>query len=439
MTTSAAGQGKFRRGSASIYVVIFTTLLLTVTTGSFIRIVLRDNIGSIKLDSSQSALDAAKIGIEDAKIALLKYHRCLTEGLTGTITTGDGTVNCNDVIAIMRDDTANTDCNIVQKILGQDYVAGSEIPIGTKTNLTDAEVQGEYLDQAISCVLINEEKDDYRAALANSDPPQSKLVPLRTTSTKQITHVKIQWFAHEDGAATSNAKGGDDNNKKTGNDKNTAMLKDIDYNTQQQPSPLYVQLLQAYKDFSISDFYMSEGQKTDSAAVLFVPKSGARTTPTVPKDRFAASNDKTPNQPIPVGCADDGNYHCSAIIELPEPINGDRTSLNGGASFLRLMIPYGNPYTQYSVQLCADSACVSNNDGVCDPGEICFTVQSTISSTGRAGETFRRLEERVEFVDNKFPLPQYALNLDSEIVKNFYVTRNNWGGDNAGEVPGLTP
>ena len=424
---------QYRKGAASLYVVIFTTLLLAITSTSFIRIVLRDTIGSGELDSSQAAYDAALAGIESAKIALLKYHRCLTEGLTGTITTGGGTVNCDDVVAVMQNENASTDCNIVQKILGQSYVSGGEIPLATSTIVNEDDLRGEYLDQAISCVLITEEEDDYRGALANSDPPQSKLVPIRTTSTTPITHVRIEWFASNDGANTTNTRGGGINNKPSaglaGLGENTGMLNGTNYNTSAQVSPLYVQLLQTSTEFNIAEFYLNEGNSTDSAAVLFVPNNGAKTTPVVTRDRFAQSNSKTPNQPVAVGCSTTGNYRCSAIIELPDPIGG--VARNSGASFLRLMIPYGNPYTQYSVTLCA-----AGPD--CAPGRIRFAVQSTISSVGRAGDSFRRVEERVEFVDNKAPLPQYALNIGSSIDKNFYVTVNNWGGANYGEAVNMS-
>jgi hypothetical protein len=426
-----------------MYVVVFTTLLLAITTTSFIRIVLRDNLGSIQMDNSQAALNAADMGIETAKIALQRYHRCLTEGLTGTITTGGETIDCDNIIAVMRDESASTDCGIVQKIMGYSYVTGAEMPLGTITNVGEDELRGAELDQAVTCVLINEEQDNYRGALANSDPPQSKLVPLRTTSSQQITHVKVQWFAREDGGNTVNGRSGESNNNSANpvnpiDIKNAGMLNSTNYNEQQQPSALYVQFLQANKEFNLSELYMSEGDHTNSAMVLFVPHNGAKTTPVVGAANFAASNNKTQNQPIPVGCSAAQNFYCSAIIELPAPINGSIGTRNVGASFLHLMIPYGNPYTQYSVQLCGDASCVSNQNDDCDPGEICFSVQSTITSTGRAGDSFRRIETRVEFVDSNFPLPQYALNINSSIDKNFYVTRNNWGGDNAGEAVNMS-
>jgi hypothetical protein len=233
MTTSvieATKYNRYRRGAASLYVVVFTTILLATVTGSFIRIVLRDTIGSIQSDASQAAYDAAMIGVENAKLALLKYHRCLTEGLTGTITTDDVEVNCDDVIAVMKDESAASDCNIVQKILGQDYVVGGEQAIFTKTNISSDEARGENLDQAITCVLITEEEDDYRGALANSAPPQSKLVPLRTTSSRTVNYVKISWFDGGDGENTDNANSGDSNSKPAApgdEEKNTELLKDI--------------------------------------------------------------------------------------------------------------------------------------------------------------------------------------------------------------------
>jgi len=436
----------YRQGVASIYVVVFTTLLLAVTGGSFIRIVLRDTIGSIKLDSSQAALDAAYIGLEEGKIALTKYHRCLTEGLTGTIETGDGTVDCSRIVAVMQESTASTDCNIVQKILGQSYVSGSEIPITTNRDSVDPDdIKGENLDQAISCILISNEEDDYRGALANSTPPQSKLVPLRTTSIAPGKYVKIQWFSREDGNNTTYGRNHNMDNKSTDPAQHTGMLLNVNYNEDKRVSPLYVQLLQANRDFNLSEFYLNNGANTNSAAVLFIPTTADVGSTYLSAAQYAASNNKTStNQPVPVRCSTlSGNFLCSAIIELPTPINAANSGVcsvaalcprNAGANFLRLMIPYGNPYTQYAVTLCA---AVRPDKADCTD-TIPFTVQSSISSTGRAGDDFRRIETRVEFVDSQFPLPQYALNIDSSIEKNFYVTENNWGGVNYGEAVNMS-
>ena len=431
----------YRTGSASLYVVVFTTLLLAVTGGSFIRIVLRDTIGSVSFDNSQAALDAANIGLEMGKMALTKYHRCLTEGLTGTITTGDGEVDCSDVVYAMRQPDASSDCNIVTKILGDNYVVGSEVPIATNQNretLGPDEIVGDYLDQAITCVLINEEEDDYRGALANSTPPQSKLVPLRTSSARPVTHVKVQWFTSADGGNTTfspSAANVEASNKNVNKNKNTGLLVNADYNDRDQiVSPLYVQVLQAGTEFNLAEFYVNDnnGDLTDSAAVLFVPTRNSSAPAYVSKADFAKSNNKSPtNQPVPTKCDGSLSYYCSAIVELPEPIVGAGvTGRNIGASFLRVMIPYGNPYTQYSVTLC-DGVNAARTD--CNE-PIRFTVQSSISSTGRAGDDFRRTETRVEMIDSQFPLPQYALNINGDIDKNFYVTRSHWGGADYGEA-----
>jgi hypothetical protein len=105
------------------------------------------------------------------------------------------------------------------------------------------------------------------------------------------------------------------------------------------------------------------------------------------------------------------------------------------------MIPYGNPYTQYAVMLCgdSDSTCTqTNNDDSCDPNEICFAVQSHVSSTGRAGDSFSRIETSFELMDSMLLLPQDALNISGSIDKNFYVTENNWGGENYGVAGNLS-
>ena len=65
---------------------------------------------TINYNLSQSAYDSALAGIEDAKVALLRYHECISKG--------DYSSNvCSKAINAMRADGATENCDIVKDML----------------------------------------------------------------------------------------------------------------------------------------------------------------------------------------------------------------------------------------------------------------------------------------------------------------------------------
>ena len=60
-----------KKGAAAIYVVIFTATLLSIIALSFVRLMLSEMSRTTNYSLSQSALNSALAGIEDAKIVLL--------------------------------------------------------------------------------------------------------------------------------------------------------------------------------------------------------------------------------------------------------------------------------------------------------------------------------------------------------------------------------
>ena len=70
-------QQRFKKGVASFYIVAFSTLILVIVSASFATVILSEVTRTANEDLSQSAYDSALAGVEDAKVALLKYHQCL--------------------------------------------------------------------------------------------------------------------------------------------------------------------------------------------------------------------------------------------------------------------------------------------------------------------------------------------------------------------------
>lgn len=431
---------KYRKGAASMYAVIFTTLLLAVTTTSFIRIVLRDTIQTSGVNASQAAYDAALIGIENMKIVLQKYDKCKNESATPA----PGS-ECERLITALEDPEITSDCTLLARILFGDHFdsisSDFEIRVGEITtddsgwNETET-VDSEVMDQAITCVKTNQANRDYLARLTNVQ--QSKLVPLRTTELDAglIQTIKVSWFS-------SGNSGGTGFSSNT----NASLPKRVeDYETASNtsPSPLSIEFIQAGSPkFKLDEFELSKanGANTNSnvASLLLVPSSTA-TQSVIDANDFASTNDKSSSTTAPVLCNGGGggnNYFCTALIRIPVPIAS--AIRNVGATFLRVAIPYGNPSTDFSVSLCKEATfagCDRLTTAQAETNLAQILVQTTVESTGRSGDSFRRIQSRVEYVDTYFPLPMYALNTDAAIMKNSWATINNWGGVDYGAASG---
>jgi len=442
---SGQSRVKFLTGAASLYVVIFTTLLLGIITLGFIRIMLSEAVQTSETDLSQSAFDSALAGVEDAKVALLKYHDCISN-TSGT--------NCKNIIEAMRTEDATSNCDIVRDILGRQAGLEHETIIQSDTSGTGAE-----MEQAYTCVLIAENNDNYLGQL-NSNY-HSKVIPLRTTNINELNYVRIDWYSGANASVPGRAANlvKPNSTLTTGNkpssytdDANIGLLPALNSSNPSAPPVIGVQLFQTDGTFSLTEMDNNNSNRTNRGALYLTPYPAASSTSTIDivenssSTGFSASADKAINLPIPIKCQPNNNptntlFFCSAIIGIPKPYRG--TNRNEGSAFLRVFLPYGTPATDFSVALCR----VANKCGEGTADTIPFVgVQARIDATGRANDLFRRIESRIELVDVYFPFPEYSvaitpdLNTRDPIVKNFWVTKNNWGsgspttGVNSGQL-----
>lgn len=364
------------RGAVSLFIVIFTTLLVTVVTMSFIRIMLSDQRQATASDLSQSAYDSAQAGVEDAKRALLYYQSECAAG------------RCTDALSMMN----STACNgALVGVLGN--VSGQEVQV--QQSATDNALQ-----QAYTCVKIALQTRDYIGTLNTDD---SKLVPLVGVSS--FDTVRLEWFSAKDLQGTSTAV----NVPAFSPTGEPPLLNQTDWNsatTPNRPTLLRAQLMQfsASAGFELGDFDGGTNTVgTSNANTLFLyPTNIADSLKT-----FASNTRKVATKPTQVHCElglGAGGYACTATVTLPKPINeGNRSA------YLRLSALYKK--TNYRVML-LNTGSVVQFDG----------VQPQIDSTGRANDLFRRVQSRVEVIDATFPYPDVAVDTTGNFCKDFLVT-----------------
>lgn len=396
---------QYQSGAVSLFVVIFATLLITVVTVSFLRLMINDQNQATSSDLSQSAYDSAQAGVEDAKRALIRYQKICNE---------QGVSAC-DVAAAEIDDQA---CNqalanaLVIPDGSADNGAGGvgEVRVQQSSSQNDTD-----LDQAYTCVTIQLQTDDYVGSLAANS---SKLVPLVGTST--FNSVRVEWFTTQDISQTSS---GSYALSLQGPSAAQPLLAQSSWPSN-RPSVLRTQLMQYANSFTLSSFDTTTASSQSNANTLFLYPTSAVTASSesfVARDlrKTDPNGDTPPDQrsdtPLAVHCENNlsaGGYACSAVLNLPDPVGGSADQRRG---FLRLM-PFYNA-THFRVTLL--------NGGV--PVQF-DSVQPEVDSTGRADDLFRRVLSRVDLIDTSFPYPEAAVDLGGNLCKDFSVTDTTYIG-----------
>jgi len=387
--------GYRQKGEVSLFVVIFATLLLTIVTVSFVRIMVNNQQQASTIDLSQSAYDSAQVGVEDAKRAILHYQ-------TVCSAPGADPANIATPCGLAASQINSSTCNAFAATGGLNDVvpandAGKEVKVQNQGT-------SNTLDQAYTCTTITLNTPDYIGTL---EKDTSEIIPLVAVGGA-IDMVQIDWFTEQNYPSGSPIL----------NSEYTAPLSSSwSGNT---PPVLRAQLIQfdSTDGFTLDSFNDKNVASQSNANTLFLyPSSVGANQYSFATDSRRNVNPSFPNSPLLVKCSSDLTsfpYACSAKLPLPSQIGaGSRTA------FLRLSTAY-NPAT-YKVSLISGSNV--KFDG----------VQPEIDSTGRASDMFRRVKARVKLSSN-FPYPNAEIFTKGNFCKNFSVS-----GDPINYIPGCTP
>lgn len=376
-----------KKGVASLYAVIFATILFGVITLSFIRIILSEARQSSDDELSQSAYDSALAGVEDAKRAVNKYYACLNGG--GSV---DSCKNLYPFDSSCKDFSSNT--SKLKTALG--YQAEGEIKIQEKSTAIGKD--GETTtDQAYTCVTMSTSVEDYRSTLTNDT--RVRVVPLGVNSNKlaDVETIEFRWFSENNSTQLTNLY----NNKALKKASETSNV-----------PVLSLTLLYTDATFTISDFNNSASENYDT--MILLPSDSGDATNTISWSAIQnAGNSDSRNEPFLIKCQQN-DFACSVDLQVGGNIPA------GGNALLIVSMPYGETVSDFSVAMLDGNKNIINFEG----------AQISVDSTGRANQLYRRVETRLDPVDSYFPYPQFAAELDgdndSKLWKNFWITYNCW-------------
>lgn len=378
-------KSRYDKGGVSIFIVVFTALLVTIVTASFVQIVVRNQQSATYNDLSQSAYDAAMAGVEDAKRALVRLRNCQN---------GDD-ATCN--VAELRNKLESGRCDTL-----------GDVGVVTFDPAThEVQVGDEKLNQAYTCVKMVLDTDTVEGVLETSDV---KTVPLR--GKDGFDRVKISWFSQEDLARGASASvpfvplTSPPLPQKT----TTVGWEET------RPPVLRTQFIQFKKTaIRLSDF-TDKGTNNTRTAFLY-PNTIGNPEYNLNSIDARRSPESARNEPKSVQCdvsniqtgINDG-YVCSVILELPNPEGGNKSNRE---AYLQLQPIYNKAH--YRIQLFDGSSPV-----------LFDAVQPQVDSTGRASDLFRRVRASIALTDGgpDLYMPDASLSVKGNVCKDFFITND---------------
>lgn len=375
-----------QRGAVSLFIVIFTALLITVVTTGFIQIMVRNQQQASNNDLSQSAYDSAMAGVEDAKRALIRLKTCqqTSQPCAATIQTAmDGQT-----------------CDTLQEV---GVVSFSNKRDADDPGRAEVKVGSEYgYNQAYTCVKVQTQTSDVSGSL-NGDGA-SRVIALKGTGP--FDQIRLSWFNQTD----------------AGNSNNLEYIKN-GYNIAERPLPpksewpkkmpsiMRAQLIQFVKgNINIDSFNGSNAQ-----TLFLYPGTSVNASNGISFGEDARRSVEARNEPKASFCSDKpdqyGGYFCTMTIAVPSPQGGDASNRE---AYLQLAALYND--ANYKIEL-LNAGSVVPFDG----------VQPIVDSTGRADSLFRRVKARLNITDggSQLQFPDAALSVGKDVCKDFFVTNTD--------------
>ncbi len=424
-----------KKGVASLYTVIFATILFGVITVSFVNITLSESSQSSNDDLSRSAYDSAMAGVEDAKTAVNQYYKCLS-----THTNSDA-CNMYNVFSSSANDCTNGFplASVLYGLSAEDLKAYGGVPI--RESSTDTEFAS---NQFYTCVIIKDTTPDYRSTLTSDT--RTKVIPLSVSRTSDDTNndfakvstIRFEWFSELNQGSNTVFNTRTDSTLPSKQDTTIPPTIQLTYiqtlrQTQHYDNTHYYvdpytfnesDNVYVYDDAGNQQYYLDSSMvflPTDPSAAAAYPDLNE----VINNDNILTIHQQTlinagdaskadANEPFLLTCATGREFACVAELNVSGLISADKNA------FLVVSLPYGDAYTDFAVTLLDDAGNQINFEG----------AQISVDSTGKTDQLVRRVEVRLDPADIYFPYPQYALEVDGgdddSIRKNFWITANCW-------------
>lgn len=385
---------KFQSGAVSLFIVVFTSMLLAVVTIGFTKIMLSDQQQASVEDVSQSAYDSAMSGVEDAKRLVLLHQACESGEATNT-------ASCAAARSALGDNRTvdNQSCDTLREAGIVGGASGDEVPIRQTSSGSAAERE---LDQAYTCVKVATQLKDYLGHLAKDT---AAVIPLVVPDN--FTSVKLSWFNIDDipESRRNNINITYPTSPVTLHKSSSGWGVD---NTDTPPM-IRAQVIQTGESGNLSDFNTAAG--ANSAFFYPVNRGGNTNYSMVNSGREDKAIANT--QPVSARCDSDNvrnsKYACSINI-LPNPVSVS------GQRYVYLHLTSFYKSTNYKIEF---------NDGLGNAMEF-GSPQIEIDSTGRANNLFRRIATRVETTGKLSYPTSAALSVKQSLCKDFIVGKTKY-------------
>lgn len=362
-----------KKGMVSIFVVIFTTMLIGIIALGFVRQMLLDQRRAMDSDLADSAYDSAMAGIADAKRAIVHYER--------EVCADKASSKCNDLLQYLK----GNECDVVQMIF--DKAKGSEVKIAGSGDSKD-------LEQAYTCARIKYFTSDYIRDF-RQEAGEQVMVPLNMTES--VNSIQLEWHT----AADTNGEEYD-LGANLGVDQIAGLSSWPESSAWgNRPPVLMIQ-------------HIASGNSSEGVRTLFLrPSNTGNLEARFDQDNPGLLPGGGKKPPIvPVNCSRLADYKCSVKVLFKDAI--DKNSRN---HFLRITKIYNNRTT---LRFKPNTASVKFNG-----------IQPELDVTGRANHIFRRLKARVEFTAGRFPYPTAAVNTSGDLCKSFEITDRKLKNDSS--------